>query len=123
MIWYILDDENKPVRCDDRADRRRWIESLPEDQRTGIGRIVEVWNGDGGKLRVSTSFLGSDHRWSGDVPILFETMIFGGTEPKLIERYSTWDEAKAGHARIVEEVKRGKHSSLLCSQANDLVED
>jgi hypothetical protein len=32
-------------------------------------------------------------------------MIFGGERDQECERYATWEEAKAGHARIVAEVQ------------------
>lgn len=58
-----------------------------------------------GDVRVSTVFLGLDHsfRESGP-PILFETMAFIGHEAAGQERYSTWEEAEAGHARWVAQV-------------------
>jgi hypothetical protein len=74
-----------------------------------------------GPLDVSTVFLGLDHSFSiePDAPaILFETMVFGG-EPKIVlgreitpdfkgyqERYATWEEAEAGHAKAVEWAKQ-----------------
>lgn len=66
--------------------------------------ITEVAQG----VTVSTVFLGIDHRHFGKgPPILFETMVFNdygddGTQ----ERYSTWEEAEAGHARIVAEQRQ-----------------
>ena len=58
---------------------------------------------------VSTVFLGIDHRFIGDgPPILFETMTFsdyGGDDER---RYSPGDEAMAGHARVVAELRGGK---------------
>lgn len=66
--------------------------------------ITEVAPG----VRVSTVFLGLDHRHFGNgPPLLFETMVFNdygddGTQ----ERYSTWEEAEAGHARIVAEQRQ-----------------
>jgi hypothetical protein len=62
-------------------------------------------------VEVSTVFLGIDH---GDlsshelgqpihIPILFETMIFGGTRDGEMNRYATWDEAVAGHDEILKE--------------------
>lgn len=60
---------------------------------------------------VSTVFLGIDHGYGGK-PLLFETMAFWqGGRPgvevadndgcTIFERYATWDEAEAGHARAV----------------------
>jgi len=52
---------------------------------------------------VSTVFIGLDHRFTGDgPPLVFETMVFGGPFDQEQERYSTWDEAVAGHARMVD---------------------
>jgi hypothetical protein len=59
-----------------------------------------------GDVRVSTVFLGLDHNF-GDLfgrPILFETMAFVGHDSVARDHYRTWDEAEAGHARIVAEV-------------------
>jgi len=51
---------------------------------------------------VSTVFLGLDHQFSAlGPPILFETMIFGGKHDEYQERYSTWEEAEAGHKKAV----------------------
>jgi len=58
-----------------------------------------------GDATVSTVFLGIDHGFSsvfGGNPILFETMIFGGEHDGYQERYSTYEEAEAGHQRAVE---------------------
>lgn len=70
---------------------------------------------DLGFCTVSTVFLGVDHRHLGDgPPILFETMVFaspvkGETFPEemfdICRRYCTWDEAAAGHAEIVADVR------------------
>lgn len=51
---------------------------------------------------VSTVFLGLDHNFSIGLPILFETMVFGGKHDSYQERYSTWEEAELGHQRAVE---------------------
>lgn len=59
-----------------------------------------------GDSRVSTVFLVIDHGF-GDVPKLFETMIFGGKSSEYQERYSTEAEAVAGHKRIVDLLKAG----------------
>lgn len=52
-----------------------------------------------GGVSVSTVWLGLDHRWRpGGQPLIFETMAFPGEEQ---ERYSTEEEARAGHAAMV----------------------
>jgi hypothetical protein len=53
-------------------------------------------------VKISTVFLGIDHNFFGEsLPILFETMVFGGPMDGEQRRYSTWDEAELGHATIV----------------------
>lgn len=50
------------------------------------------------KISVSTVFLVIDHNYSRKgAPILFETMVFGGRYDGLQFRYSTIEEAEAGH--------------------------
>ena len=82
-------------------------------------------------LWISTVFLGIDHNWMPDgKPLLFEIMVFWEYEKpvtktyklpskvihtyrmdreeidELTERYSTWEEAEAGHERIVKEARK-----------------
>lgn len=63
-----------------------------------------------GPIEVSTVFLGIDHNYSRDPespPLLFETMIFGGSDGDAVyDRYSTWDDAEKGHAKAVEIARR-----------------
>lgn len=55
-----------------------------------------------GKMRVSTVFIGVDLRFEGSgPPLVFETTVFGGEHDGYQERYATWGEATAGHARAV----------------------
>lgn len=63
---------------------------------------VHVSKTEIGDISVSTVFLGVDHSFGEGSPVLFETMIFGGEHDGYQERYCTWDEAEAGHARAVE---------------------
>ena len=72
-----------------------------------------------GPLSVSTVFLGFDHNLNlrGD-PILFETMIFGDGdvgEECYQDRYHSWEEAVAGHARAV------AHAEQIVAKANLLL--
>jgi hypothetical protein len=59
-------------------------------------------------VRVSTAFLmGINHRWlEGTDPLLFETMVFGGTMDNAQWRYSTWEQAEAGHQEVLEQLLR-----------------
>lgn len=60
-----------------------------------------------GKL-VSTVWLGLDHNFMGDRPLIFETMVFpkeGDYSELEMDRYSTEQEAIEGHKRMVEKHK------------------
>lgn len=58
-----------------------------------------------GDVLVSTVFLGIDHSFFGNIPLLFETMVFGGKYDQFQERYATREEALAGHAKVLEVAK------------------
>ena len=58
-----------------------------------------------GESRISTVFLGMNHQWGKGPPLLFETMVFDGPLDGEQERCSTWEQAEAQHAAIVEKVK------------------
>jgi hypothetical protein len=71
--------------------------------RTGVDpwRVARTELGDG--RAVSTVFLGLDHWWmdmGSDFPVhVFETMVVPDCDD--LWRYSTWDEAVAGHDEVV----------------------
>lgn len=94
---YILVG-HEPIEIDDVLEWARWFECDTEARRVGLTEL------DYGRVRVSTIFLGLDHNFLFEdaPPILFETMIFGGTMNHECERYSTWDEAVIGHAYMVQ---------------------
>lgn len=55
-----------------------------------------------GEIRVSTVFIGIDHSWgAGPPPLWFETMVFGGKLDQMMQRYTTWEQAQAGHAYLL----------------------
>ena len=77
----------------------RWFETAGESR---IVAKTQLPN----DVRVSTVFLGLDHRFSlVGPPILFETMVFGGKFDGDMERYATWAAAEKGHKRMVEKVQ------------------
>jgi hypothetical protein len=96
-MHYILVNK-QPVAC----SLQEWAQWFSYNN--GLGRIVAQEKVDGTNILVSTVFLGLDHRHSGDVPILFETMIFGGLFDQYQNRYATWDEAVVGHNEAVKKV-------------------
>lgn len=87
---YILDGK-KAVPASDLLTWAKWYE-------TANRRVAEDLIG---VVRISTVFLGINHRWGGGPPIIFETMIFGGIHDEYQTRSSTWEEAEAQHAEAV----------------------
>lgn len=92
---YILTEDREPLEVD-AATWAVWFE-------TANRRVARTELPGGGFI--STVFLGLDHGYFKDEPpILFETMSKIGDEwEDYFERYATWAEAEAGHARIVAE--------------------
>lgn len=56
------------------------------------------------EVSVSTVFLGLDHNFDveDEIPVLFETMIFGGKEDQFQSRCHTWEEAEVMHENACE---------------------
>lgn len=57
------------------------------------------------EVSVSTVFLVMNHAYDDGPPMIFETMVFGGEHDNDCWRYSTEDEARAGHDRIVKALR------------------
>lgn len=98
---YVIgpDHEVRPASMEEWA-RQFGLERHVADQRFGHEGI--------GEIRISTVFLGLDHRNFGDgPPLVFETMIFGGGDELdgYTARSSTWAEALVEHRKAVELVK------------------
>lgn len=94
---YIL--ENGKVKPADFMEMGGFFADI-DQRRIDLTRIND-------EIEVSTVFLGIDHNWSGEGgPILFETIIFGGPRDSEMRRYRTMREAKEGHWKIVEELRR-----------------
>lgn len=56
-------------------------------------------------VSISTVWLGLNHNWDDGPPHIFESMVFGGTLDGETRRYSTWEQAEAGHAELVEKAR------------------
>jgi hypothetical protein len=94
---YILEGHDLK-EVDDILEWGRWLEDHKDDCRVAFDTIYDVG--------VSTVFLGSDRRLSDDgPPLLFETTVFGSPLDKYTVRYSTWEEAEAGHKQVIDLVK------------------
>jgi len=98
---YVLDADNNPVKVATIEEWARFFEN-DSNRRVGFTQITS-------QVEVSTVFLGIDHRFGGDgPPILFETIVFGGDDDENTWRYCTWDEAKAGHDRVVARLREAQ---------------
>lgn len=95
MDAYILEGhEPKAVTLDEYFE---WQKAEGKEvKRVDSTHVGDIW--------VSTVFLGLDHGYNG-IPVLFETMVFGGDYDLSCDRYHTWAEAEAGHAEWVERIK------------------
>jgi hypothetical protein len=98
MIHQYILEGTTPVPEPDLLAWGRWFG-------TAHRHVAETWVTP--DIRVSTVFLGTDHAlWRGHhVPILFETMVFGGSLDQEQRRYATWEEAEAGHEEVVEQMR------------------
>lgn len=56
--------------------------------------------------RVSTVFLGLNHQFGIGLPLVFETMVFGGPSDGDCHRYSTWEQAEKGHMAVVTKLRK-----------------
>ena len=88
MAWYILDENNKPVRSTI-IQYGEWLEENPERKAVKQEHI--------GDVRISTVFLGLDYAWHSDIPLLWETMIFKGEHDQYMDRYTSYEDALEGH--------------------------
>ena len=95
MKYMILDKKHRLVE----TDLETWAESFHDNDTRRVARDTV------GKADVSTVFLGVDHSFGGEKPLWFETMIFGGQYDEWQRRYTTWDEALAGHKKIVADLR------------------
>lgn len=90
---YILEGKNVI-----RADFMTWAKWFETADRNVAKTMVR-------DIRVSTVFLGLDHQFVDGPPMIFETLVFGGSLDQEMDRYSTWDDAEKGHDAMVERVK------------------
>lgn len=94
---YILNNQNQVVKCKDTAKWAQWLEV--NDRMVAKDEIfLDI------VVYVSTVFLGLDHQYDEGLPLVFETMVFDGEHNTATYRYSTWDEAMAGHQEVIKMV-------------------
>jgi hypothetical protein len=87
--WYILDENNKPVVAASVIEAAEWLDKNPERKAVKQEHIGDIF--------ISTVFLGLDHAWDSDIPVLWETMIFEGEHDQYMDRYTSYEDALEGH--------------------------
>lgn len=107
-LYYILDQENKPVPEDDYRAYGEWMRSN--------GRRLSVGDDFIDTIRVSTIFLGLTHGELDGKPLLWETMVFlreGVIYPSeivewysnYIQRYTSYDDALVSHIELTANIQ------------------
>jgi hypothetical protein len=95
--YYVLDANNNVVE----AKLEAWGIWFSHIDNRVIG-LTDITS----QIRVSTVFIGIDHRFFGrGPPLLFETMIFGGPLDQYQRRYASYDDAQTGHQVAVRKAR------------------
>ena len=100
--FYILRGK-LAVPCDDRMEWARWFETTDR----------KIASTKSGPSKVSTVFLGMDHRWGPGAPLLFETMVFGGPLDGWCLRTSSWAEAERQHEEVLAALRENRDPVFL----------
>ena len=94
MINYLLKGHEVVAE----PDLLAWAKSMAyANSRIALTKMAD-------NVEVSTVFLGVDQRGTfieSDLPLVFETVVFGGAQDRDRTFYSTLDEAIQGHKKIV----------------------
>lgn len=95
---YILGTSGNPVPEENLLVWAQWFENNPARRIVKKTRI--------GDSEVSTVFLGLDHSFGHESgPLIYETLVFGGSLANEMERCSTPAEALEGHIKMCERVR------------------
>lgn len=96
MNGRYIEKNGVPVAEPDLLKWGNWLEAADR----------QVANHEVGDERISTVFLGLDHSFvEGAIPILYETMVFGGPLDGEMERYATRTGALYGHAKMLKRAR------------------
>jgi len=110
---YVLDEKGQPVQEQDLIRWATWFgRSMEPDPERGARRVAVSALGD---WRISTVFLGIDHRFgSPGPPVLWETLVFG-PEPwgGWTNRYTSRSDAEAGHKRLLNALIAGDAPAVI----------
>jgi hypothetical protein len=93
---WILGDDGEPQSVD-LLTWAHWFEAHPEARIVRRDTVAP-------EIEVSTVFLGLNHAFTGGPPVLWETMVFGGPLDCEMERYTSKEDAVAGHQAMCDRV-------------------
>jgi hypothetical protein len=120
--YYMRDADGTITPTSDVITWGRWMEANESNRRIRQTTIGDSW--------ISTVFTGINHNliaYTRDVPVIYETMVFGGPLDDTCARYATEEEAIAGHEAIVEsittEYEREQMNALLEGESDGLSAD
>jgi hypothetical protein len=102
-IYY--DRQGQPTTMD------QWAEKFEDENYTHIARDVigpDEPLDPAPLITVSTFWLGVNHNWRNDEPLIYETLITGGGYDATGMRYTTEKQAREGHRRVVDELRAGR---------------
>lgn len=94
--YFIYDDDHKLINVGPQ-EWSEWFKANAQNRSIERTHINE-------KLYVSTVFLGLDHSFCDDSPVLWETMVFRDGNGEETDRYVSEEDAIEGHKRMVDEV-------------------
>ena len=109
-VYY--DRQGKPMT------RQQWAEKFEDEDYRHIARDVigpEEPLDPAPLITVSTFWLGLNHDWRSDEPLIYETIIVGGGHDAIGMRYATETQAREGHRRAVEELRAARRGSRTAS--------
>ena len=86
---YMLDENGDAFETTDPSGWETWFKQSAQQRIVAQDTV--------GVAQISTVFLAVNHNFSGGVPLLWETMVFGGTMDGETERYTDKEAAINGH--------------------------
>lgn len=101
---FVLDADGNPQPERNVLRWARWFDTADEQRlvaKTFLGSVC-----------VQTDFLGMNLGYAYPVPLLYETMVFGGVCDQFQRRYATREEAIAGHEETIAAVKQAEDAEL-----------
>jgi hypothetical protein len=122
MELYILDAEHRAVHCE---ALHKWTQWMAENKYHAVSAIDargEPYHAGACRVGatmvrhrwVSTVFLGISLSWDLEQRGLFESKVFGaGGSQESAYPWNTWEEAEAGHQRIVSALMAGNELAVI----------